>query len=379
MRAVWAILFAALVPSVVLAEVTPTPHTPFAILHPFGPLRETRIGNLPHSPNVTLFGPMLHFMAVDLFQAQGTHVYAAHDGNLAFARENLQTGWTTTLRILRDDGLYTYYMHVDPETIPPHLAIEITQGREVRVSAGTLIASLIASPGHTLRPHLHFGMANCATRTRLNPIRYLGVQDQTAPRIHSIQIANVLSREPDPKAKQFSGDLELSVEISDRWQGTEETYPPNRVEYQIKRLRAGKRSAIVESNVLFDATQIPFIRKNGAELTNRCEIFAEIDGYATGFEARLYRRVIPAPRDAQTFVYSITQNSPFIANGPQFQPTQWITPHVGAWQTQRCDTQGQRLYPDGTYEISVRASDIFGNSSIKKRRIEILNPPCGVE
>jgi len=184
---------------------------------------------------------------------------------------------------------------------------------------------------------------------------------------------------PENNPPFFAGNLDLSVEISDRWQGSNETYPPNRVEYQIRRLRSARPSVLVTSNVLFDATQIPFRQINGENPNQNCEIFSEIDHYASHSDLSLYRFAPFSDREKQTFLYAITQNSPVKPANNAFTAPQWITPHIGPWRTDRCDSAGNFLTPNGVYEITVRASDIFGNSSIEKRRIRIKNLKCGVE
>ncbi len=380
MRVVSALIFALLFHSSVQASSPVSAADPFVISHPFGPLRETRIGNIPHSPNLTLWGPIFHFMAVDLFQDVGTPVYAAHDGMLAFAHSNLKQGWTTTLSIRRDDGLLTYYMHVDPHAIPPHLAIPLEQGREVPVHQGELISALISTPGSTLHPHLHFGMANCSTRMSLNPLLYLGISDSISPKIHFIRVSNRVGiDDSEEREKVFSGPLDLSVEASDRWRGSSELYPPNRIEFEIRRLRFGKRSVLIESKVLFDASQIPFRQRIGKAIAQNCEIFSEFDHYASAHEASLYRFAPFAHRKPPYFIFGITQKPFLEISNDSYQALPWITPLSGPWRTDRCDPAGKFIYPNGKYEISVRASDISGNSSTKKRRIEIKNLKCGVE
>jgi hypothetical protein len=64
-----------------------------------------------------------------------------------------------------------------------------------------------------------------------------------------------------------------------------------------------------------------------------------------------------------------------ITNCPKDEPPrELVVRHRDCcWNTGELDSNGQAVFPDGPYEISVMASDFAGNSSTETVTVEIAN------
>ncbi|RYZ68246.1 MAG: hypothetical protein EOP09_09775 [Proteobacteria bacterium] len=360
--------------SLILAAITPTKASAAQTAYrPFGELSPLRIGNLPHSPNFTALGPLMHFMAVDLFQDAGTSVYALQSGRLSRPHLPRTEDWTTSLQILAPDGLFSYYVHLDPKRIPETILKDLSNRGFSQVNAGDKIGELIQAPG-SLSSHLHFGTADCKRRVRLHPLQFLSLPDQVPPVIDEIELSQ------DGKTVVFdtiSGDLDLTVLSYDQWDENSTRYPPNRIEFRLKRITHAvqDQAETVFERVLFDLTEIPFRDRTriGQEPASDCGNLQEIDSYADQGELSLYRRVSPG---ASNFAFALTRPALY-AN---FPVAQWIQPLPERLDTARCfetgNKKGQRVTPDGLYELEVQVLDLQKNSAKKSRRFRIKNARC---
>ncbi len=333
--------------------------------NPFGNKTFTHFGNLPVTPNTFFWNiPSLHLGAVDLFQSPNTSAYSVHEGVLKFPthpKNDLQGDkWITTLQILRGDGILTYYTHLDPTSIP----IGIRKGAEspegTFVEKGTFLGSL--AKHLNIPSHLHFGVADCKARVKLNPLLTLDYEDTHSPIIENLEITPMHSRDT------VSGKVELTANIYDRIDGMDLDYPPNRVEFSI--LEMGKNHKLVFSTLLFDSKSNPFINING---NLKCENFLEFDGYEPFLGNAIYRSKSYGPKSyGRGFPYSLTSKTDKLTP----EARSWFKPFLGPWNTAECDVHGNRTFPDGRYEIRIKARDIKGNTGRFKREFIVQNDHC---
>jgi hypothetical protein len=260
-------------------------------------------------------------------------------------------GWETTVQVLSDDGILTYYMHLAPDSIPPALRTAID--RKQRIEAGSFLGKLYR---HRSPPsHVHFGAADCQRHLRLNPLRYLDYTDTTPPTLTGI----VVHRPGDKAAKDLgarvNGDVDLTLLAYDSIDGMPELFPIDRLDLEIV---SESRGRIFRSTV-FDDSETPTraSREDGS-----CQYLTDYDWYEEALGNTMYRRYWPDGfKKNSSFPIALTAQTSGLPSHLQT----WYHPCPGPWRT--------KLYPTGTYRIQVTAFDAKGNSSSYSRTIEIAN------
>jgi hypothetical protein len=346
-----------LVATVFLSASAVTAKASTAGWNPFGDVTPTGIGNIPQGPNPILGYPALHLSAVDLYQAEGTPVYSVRAGFASIVNLPSPEDWTTTIQVKSVDGLLTYFMHLDPNSVSSNPDERSKTG--AWVTEGTYLGRLTKAPA-PLHSHVHFGVADCKRRRGINPLGLLAIKDTEAPKI----LAILAEKKGIDQGETLTGKVDLTAEAVDTIDGMAGNFAPNRIEFSIRPL-FGNRAPIFKT-VLFDATEYPFLPKIGVshspETNFDCEHFDEFDGYTPRIGMTLYRwrKYDPAHPEAQ-LSFALTANTQFLSAADRT----WIKPHEGPWDT--------TLVLDGRYEIKVTASDIRGNRTTKRRVFEVQN------
>ncbi len=308
------------------------------------------IGNMILSPNLDFDGSYsLHLGAIDLHQEPGTPVYSVRRGIPSLPKgrkgDSELGGWTTTVQVLSDDGILTYFMHLDPDSISLSLREHIE--RKEPIEAGTKLGVLYKH--QTLDSHVHFGAADCQRHLRLNPQSFLDYKDTERPRILSILLSEGGDNQLVDLPGTVSGEVELTLLAFDTVDGMKKKYPVNRVDLEIFSWEREVYSATV-----FDATAMPA----NEPLDNRCEFLTDYDGYSPALGDTLYRH----PRERlPAFPIALTAKKESV---PDHLKT-WFNPFPGPWKTY--------LYPNGFYTVIATVFDAKGNSTSFLRVLKIQN------
>jgi hypothetical protein len=346
-------------------------------LNPFKGVKWNRIGNLPQSPNFVLGAPFMHFSAVDLFQDAGTSVFSVHDGEVSMPRMSSSASpWVMTLQVLGEKGELSYYMHLDPHSIPSHFLAHHDPAQKVIVKKGDYLGKLIHSNG-VLMPHLHFGMADCRRRKRLNPMKFLDIVDRIPPTINEV----VAEKKGVKVVGPLSGKIDFTAEIYDQIDGSAEFYPPNKIDFSFTALGSDQNELrTISSNrffegTLFDATEFPFMDRSlehpNGEIYFNCEDFFEFDGYALDAQGVIFRKM---NRRGTGFYYALTVDG----FEKMERAHRSVHPYPGKWNTAECWSDGRRKFPNGDFRVEVRASDSHGNQAHYEKVFQIANAGCEV-
>jgi hypothetical protein len=320
--------------------------------NPFDPGKVLGFGNQTLTPNFGLHGEMpLHLSAVDLKQDAGTPVYAVRKGVPSFPKADL-TGWTTTVQVLGDDGILTYFMHLEPTSIPDSLKADMAANRPIE--KGTLLGVLYKHKH--LKPHVHFGAADCRNHLRINPQPLVDYTDTVAPTISKIVAHDPKDGEMKDLGDTVRGDIDLTVFAHDSTGRENEVLPLTRLEFEIR-----SANVRVFTSTVFDSSTMP---ARASAHDDSCQDFVDYDGYDSRLGEAIYRRagVRKLMREKMVgFPYSLTRDTDFVTE----ELRSWFQPYYGTWKTAK--------FANGRYELHVRATDAKGNHADYRRTLQVAN------
>jgi hypothetical protein len=164
----------------------------------------------------------------------------------------------------------------------------------------------------------------------------------------------------------LSGDVDIVVAVREAGlyahsneSGFGDRLSPARIDYEIAPARLGKKT--VHRFPSFDFKKLK-IRKGFFDKSYSSELTKVVFKHWTLFEEQ-------RSGGNRTFSYYIITNCPKAGSPDELR----IQDRDHGWDTQALDEEGNPLFPDGDYDVTVTAHDFAGNRSSEVMRIRVAN------
>jgi hypothetical protein len=294
---------------------------------------------------------------LDIMKDAGTEVRAVDDGWVAAISTNYPE-WKThhffVVARTKDGGEGWCYVHVDPGTYPFRVGD--------RVERGTVLGKLVdfrvgASEG---ADHLHLHYVRFAKKedgtvdvdSLVDPLAFFEYADTTAPTIHApvrFVTARTLDEFPDEKdVYTVAGDVDVIAGISDfadDARGCNWMVPVVTIEIRGEGARPWRKLVLDQRGEIGD------VKAAGA-------LYLKHD------DAKRWRAGLPPFPVVHFVIATHTDGDGVLERADVLQ----------CWSTASVDEKGERRFPNGTYEVTIRAFDLKGNVGMRTARVRVQNP-----
>jgi murein DD-endopeptidase MepM/ murein hydrolase activator NlpD len=323
---------------------TNQPHTVGHAIHSFQ--------NYSSQPSAAYF-----HHGIDIMEPAGTNVLASAGGLVS------NMGWYGSkplyyeVAILDPDGFLWEYHHVDEPTIPQ--AVKDAYAKQTPISAGTLIGKNVKWPARShygpYFHHIHLNIKDPDGRY-LNGLHFLLKSgEKTAPTAYGIYVipqgGDTAFNRTGEQNVTISGQVDVVLRADDIVTSPYQL-GVHEIRYAITELSATEGHNVDE--ILFwRFNDLPGGSSTTAQVWDVHQATIRHDGGTYQTQGNY---------NGRRFYYVLTNN-----DGRSLSS-------ANHWDTTARDQHGKRLFPDGSYRITVKLKDEAGNQTVKTLDVRVRNP-----
>jgi len=293
---------------------------------------------------------------LDILQSAGTEVRAVEDGWVAAIATNYPE-WKThhffVVAKAKDGNEGWCYTHVDPDSYAFRVGDRVKRGTVL----GKLVDFSVGANEGVDHLHLHyvrFAKKDDGTvdvKSLVDPLAFFDYADTTAPTVHApVRFVKARTLDEFPSTKDtstVSGDVDVIAGISDNADGNTGCnwmVPVVTLEIRGEGSRPWRKLVLDQRGEVGD-------EKAASALYLKYE------------DAQRWREGLPPFPGVNFVIATHTDGDGSLERADALQ----------CWETAAVD-KGVRRFPDGNYEVTVRAFDLKGNMGVRTARVRVQNP-----
>lgn len=296
--------------------------------------------------------------ALDLLQDAGTSVRAVAGGTVAVIATNYPDWNTHHFFVVEPEpgqGEGWCYTHLDPESLTFKVGDKIRKGQIL----GTLVDFSVGERDGVDHLHLHYVRFSVGSNGEVDmhslydPLLRFDWEDREKPTIHFpftfVRNGSLQPVQPGPKMPTLAGEVDILVAISDKaFQGHIANWGMAVVTLEIKRkgVEPWRKLVLDQRGPILEARHTAPLH---LAYEDRRKLTADL------------------PRNPVSYVLKVTNTDGDGVIEPQDERH--------SWRTDQVDDAGRPRFPDGEYEVIVRAWDLAGNMGEERMRVMVDNQP----
>ncbi|MBN2489351.1 MAG: M23 family metallopeptidase [Planctomycetes bacterium] len=295
---------------------------------------------------------------IDIMEPGGTSVYASAGGLVMNLGRYQPSSLYFEVAIRDADGFLWEYHHIDETAVPQ--AVKDAYANKTPLPAGTLIGKNVVWPVKShygpYFHHIHLNVKDPDGRY-LNGLHFLlKTRDVTLPTLYGIYVVpqggEAALNRTDEHDVVISGDVDIVVRADDTIAPDPYQLGIYEIRYAITELSASEGHNL-DDTVLWRFDHLPGGASTTAQVwdVHRQRIRHDGQTYTT-----------QGDYNGRRFYYVVTNS-----DGKSLK-------EANCWRTAARDAYAKRLYPDGTYRITVTLRDEAGNESLKTLDVQVRNP-----
>ncbi len=328
--------------------------------HPWPIKGSIKIGNLFHTPISSEVNYFHH--AIDILAPPNTPVYSMTSGYVKLVQDQDDISFRTGLVIYGDDHLIWVVLHLNPDSIPSK--IRTFSKDKIYFKKGEFIGRVSGEmPDFS---HIHVELWK--NGLLINPMPYLEeLDDFDPPTIKDVYFRMHNTNDYFHKKNNqyiLSGKVDIIAHIIDMIPPSPYMLTPYKISFTIQRIESNKKYYICNVTS-FQFDKLPGVKNIKPMDDYKIDpliIFIQGDIKKVFNFKRPQKTVNNFKRTNRKFYYNlINKNYGFIEKGKDY------------WDTRSKNIKGEYKFPDGNYEITIKAVDDSENEISKNFKIKIAN------